>query len=496
MSLTRLQQLFCAVETVEGTFTSTLFTSANGKYLAIDPQMTFEVESYQRDVARETFTPLSPVAGAVLGTTSFSLEAAGRTSGGLGTRPMFDIPLVACGFRRDRLYRFDVSGAITNGPIRHGTLITQTSGGATFTAIGTYYNGAPYVWATQGLIGAAGNLYLGSGTPGAGTAFTFPGSGSFTTSGSISETAIGWYPWSVPLYTLLFNVAQSFNKAHTIVGNTSKAIAISYYDMPASPATTQCIVRRVSGAFTAGETVSIYSETGVLLTSSAALAGSNQYLQADNVCRTASIGVAKDGVFESMAGCRGSVSITGNIGEPVLFNFTFQGIKNAVVDSGNVSGITYDTLVPPVLLGATVTAGDDAITTLGGQRTVCATSFGIDMAADVQYRRCMSASTGIDGIYQNGRVPTLTIDPEQAPELDFEFMANYFAGDSNRMNIDVGSTAANKFRFIMPTMTLQSIGQGDRNGIITRDVSFALNSGSSSSVSGDNEFAIIWDTGV
>ena len=171
MALTRLQQLFIKVETVEGTLANNLYATTEGRYLAIDPQMTFEVESYQRDVARETFTPLAPVAGAVLGSASFTLEAAGRTSGGLGVRPMFDIPLVACGFRRDRLWRFDVSGSITGGPIRHGTTITQTTGGATFTTIGTYYTGAPYVWATQGLIGSVN--YLGTGTPGVGTAFTF-----------------------------------------------------------------------------------------------------------------------------------------------------------------------------------------------------------------------------------------------------------------------------------------------------------------------------------
>jgi hypothetical protein len=493
MALTRLQQLFLKVEDVEGTAASSLFASANGKYLAIDPSMTFEVETYQRDIARETFTPLSPVAGAVLGTASFTLEAAGRTSGALGTRPMFDIPLVACGFRRDRLYRFDVSGAITNGPVTHGTVITQTATGATFTTIGTYYDGASYIWATQGLIGGAGNFYLGTGTPGVGTGFTFPGSGSFTTSANPSETAIGWYPWSVPLYTIIFNASQSFLAGSTIVGNTSKAIAIAYYAVSSS---TQCVARRVSGSFTASETVSIYNPDGTLASGSVSLASSNVFLQADNVCRTASIGVAKDGVFESMKGCRGSVNITGNIGEPVLFNFTFQGIKESVYDSGNVAGITYDTLVPPVLLGATVTAGDAGISTLGGQRTMCATTFGIDMTADVQYRRCMSAATGIDGIYQNGRTPTLTLNPEQSPELDFDVMANYFAANTTRMNIEVGSTAANKFRFNMPTMTLQSVGQGDRNGLITRDLTFALNSGSSSSVSGDNEFAIIWDTGV
>ena len=489
MALTRLQQLFIKVETVEGTLANNLYAATEGKYLAIDPQMTFEVESYQRDVARETFTPLAPVAGAVLGSASFTLEAAGRTGGGLGVRPMFDIPLVACGFRRDRLWRFDVSGSITGGPIRHGTTITQTAGGATFTTIGTYYTGAPYVWATQGLIGAVN--YLGTGTPGAGTAFTFSG-GSFSTTGAPTESGIGWYPWSVPLYTLLFSSAQSFGANSTIVGVTSKAIAISYYDVTSS---TQCVVRRISGTFSAGENVDIYLNTGGSSTG-IPLSGSNTFLQADNVCRTASIGMSKDGVRETMRGCRGTVNITGNIGEPVLFNFNFSGIEDSVVDSGNVSGITYDSLVPPVLLGATVTAGDGDISSFTGQKTLCATSFGIDMGADVQYRRCMSASTGIDGIYQNGRAPTLTIDPEQSPEVDFDVMANYFAANTNRMNINVGSTVANKFRFNMPTMTLQSVGQGDRNGIITRDLSFSLNSGSASSTAGDNEFTIIWDTAV
>ena len=79
MALTRLQQLCLRAEAVEGTFLSP-FTSTYANYLAIDPSLTFDVETYERSVARESFTPLAPLAGAVLGSASFSLEATSRSA--------------------------------------------------------------------------------------------------------------------------------------------------------------------------------------------------------------------------------------------------------------------------------------------------------------------------------------------------------------------------------------------------------------------------------
>lgn len=497
MALTRLQQLFIAQETIEGTVPAAgLFLAANGKYLAIDPQMTFEVETYQRDVARESFTPLSPLAGAQLASCSFSLEAAGKTgTPATGTRPAFDIPLIACGFQRQLLYRIEVSGsAFTAGTkLAHGTIITQGTSNATLFVVGDYYTGSQYVWATKGEIGAVN--YLGNATAlTSSTSWSSPGSAvTFTaTAGAPTITAVGWFPTSVPLYAMTCTSAQAFNAGVLIVG-ANGGIAVAYY-APAS--STQIIVRRISGTFSASETVTFYENGSSIGSGTLSASASTAFVQVPGIGAAVSVGLSKDGVRESMKGARGSVSISGNIGEPLLLNFNFQGIKDAVIDSGSVSGITYNDLTPPVLLNTTMTIGDDGITSSTGQKTVCASTFNIDFANDNQYRRCMSAATGIDGIYTNGRTPTMTLDPEQSPELDFDFMANYFASNNVRMDIVAGSATANKFRLKLNNMALQSIGQGDRNGLIIRDVSFALHSGSASSVAGDNEFAIIWDIGV
>ena len=498
MALSRLQQLFIKQEGIEGTLASGLYAAGLGNYLAIDPQMTFEVETYQRNVSRESFTPLSPLAGPVLGQCSFSLEAAAKTgTASTSTRPAFDLPLIACGFRRDLLYRIELASPYTitgTGVIRHGSTLTQTTPGATFYVVGDYYSGSQYIWATKGAIGATN--YLGNATsPDASTGWTVTGAGFTSTAVTPAQNAVGWWPWSTPLYGMTFTVAQTVTAGGTIVGQgAGGGVATVYYAVSSS---TQAIIRRVQGSFAASETVNLYNADGTSA-GTATLAGTQTaaFSQVGGIGSSVSLGLSKDGIRETIAGCRGNVSISGNIGEPMILNFTFSGIKDSVTDSGGVNGITYNDATPPVLLGTTMTIGDDGIGTVGGQKTLCASTFTMDMGSDIQYRRCMSASTGIDGIYVNGRTPTMTLDPELTQEVNFDLMANYFAANRVRMDIVAGTTAPSKFRMNFPNMAVQSVGQGDRNGLIVRDTTFALHSGSASSVSGDNEFVLIWDIGV
>lgn len=498
MALTRLQQLCIAAETVEGTAVAagTLFSAANAKYLAIDPQMTFEVETYQRDVARESFTPLSPLAGAVLGNCSFSLEMAAKSSAGtIASAPQWDLPLVACGFRRERLIRLTLSGGVATNPIPHGTLLTATG---TATAIGNYPIGATTVWCTKGADNTLGNapaMAAGALTSNSGA----------TAHGTVTATAInaalGWFPSSVALYKATVAALGAALQANdVVVGNSTGAIGIVYYAVASSG--TIIYMRRVQGTFTTSDTACVVYRAGAVVSGVNPNFGSGSFTQSydlsSNVYNNSaavSIGLSKDGVRESMKGARGSVSISGNVGEPALLNFTFQGIKEAVVDGGSVSSVTYDDATPPVLLGASMTVGDSNFT-LAQRKSFCATSFNFDMANDIQFRRCMTATTGIDGIYYNGRTPTGTIDPDLSLELDYDWMDNYFSANTIGIDTTIGTTAPNKFRVNVLNAAVTAVGQGDRNGVITRDISFNMSSGSSSSVAGDNEFVVIWDPAV
>jgi hypothetical protein len=494
MALTRLQQLCLRQESSEGVYTDP-FAATYAKYLAVDPQMTFEVETYQRDIARASFTPLAPLAGAVLGQCSFSLEAAstGTTITGV---PNFDVPLRACNFRRELVHRLTIGAIGGSGTFLHGETVSQASSGATGIVIGNTVNGETYLYISQ----ANG---LGTATFNAINLITGATSGATATPTAYNaDYAFGYWPISQPLHNLTFASAVtsgSIVAGDTIRGVTSGAIAIAAVDATTALGTTQTLhVRRVLGTFQANESVTLNgSAFATALINNAAQAFSSVDSAAPlatkiPVAPSISIGLCKDGVRESLYNCRGNVTISGNIGEPLIFAFTFSGIKNAVADAGNISGVTYSDRLPPVLLGATMRVGDPGISTVGAERTLCATSLSVEMGNDIQYRRCMNAATGIDGIYINGRNPTGSFDPELQPEADFDYMNNYFTTGNVRMQMDVGSTTADKFRIKLHNMAISSVGQGDRNGIITRDVGFNLHSGSGTSVSGDNEMVIIW----
>lgn len=497
MALTRLQQLCLRAETVEGTFTDP-FSTTYASYLAVDPSLTFDVETYERSVARESFTPLAPLAGAVLGSASFSLEMTSRSATYSTTNtPSFDLPLRACGFQRLELFRIQITASgITGGPLLHGTVIEQGTSTSKLTVVGNYYtdSAVQYIWATKGpgyTATSAAGLYGDAVAPSSSTSWSFnSGAGTFTASaGTPAITALGWVPTSSSLYSITAGTAQTLSAGTVLVGSTSGAIAVVVGYFGAAASRTDYFVRRVQGTF-GSETVTPYV---------AGVAGStftvSNFIQLATHSPALTIGLSKDGVRESLTSARGTVSISGNIGEPVLFAFNFSGVKYAVTDAGSLTGVTFLDRTPPVLLGATMNAGDAGITTFSGQKSFCASAFTLDVANDIQYRRCLTAATGIDGIYINGRAPAGTIDPEQSPELDFDWMANFFSTGNLRMDMVTGS-GADKFRFKINNMAIGSVGQGDRNGIIVRDIGFNLHSGSTSSVGGDNEMCIIWDPSV
>jgi hypothetical protein len=276
-----------------------------------------------------------------------------------------------------------------------------------------------------------------------------------TAHGTVTATsvnaALGWFPSSVALYKATVAALGAALQANdVVVGNSTGAIGIVYYAV--ASAGTVIYMRRVQGTFTTSDNACVVYRAGAVVSGVNPNFGSGTYTQSFdstssvyNNSAAVSIGLSKDGVRESMKGARGSVSIAGNVGEPALLNFTFQGIKEAVVDGGSVSSVTYDDATPPVLLGASMTVGDSNFT-LAQRKSFCATSFNFDMANDIQFRRCMTATTGIDGIYYNGRTPTGTIDPDLSLELDYDWMDNYFSATTIGIDTTIGTTAPNKFR--------------------------------------------------
>ena len=489
MSLKRLHQVFIGQELLEAfafdnsDTTHSLFVAGKGSYLPVDPTIEFTLPRFERTINRASLTPLQGLSGMRSGTMKFGLELTGTTA--FGTVPQFGLPLRACGFRQEVLTKLTI-GTITGGPFRHGELVTQTTSNATGTVVSDTYNGQTTLWLAQ-----ANGLGTGTFDTTGGHTLTGGSSGATATAPSAvsSNAGYGWWPQSFALSIIKFNVTgltSAINEGDLLKGTTSGALGQAFLPYGVS-ASTIVRIRRVSGHWTAGETVQnvtqALSNIGVL-----GVDPCEQQIEIPSL----SLGIAKDGVRESIRYARGTVSLAGTIGEPMFLNFEFKGAFDAVTDQGDVSGVTLGQTVPPVLIDADLGLGHVG-DTFAQEYVPCIRTISAAINNDVQYVECMADTSGITNTLIVGRKPTGSIDPDLLPESVFPYMADFLNNTAYRARFTVGSVLGNKFLMTMPALSTSGALTGDRNGISTRQIAFELTGGSQtiSSLNVENELVII-----
>lgn len=513
--LTRLEQIAIAQEALEDSAVSdaNLYVAGNMAYSVIDPESTFDLQTYERRIKRDTLTPLRGLTGMKMGMFKFSLEMAGTLLTDGSQVPEFDLPLRACGFRKEKLVKLTI-GAITGGPFKHGETVTQATSGAFGVVIGDTYTGQTELWVAQeNRLGHAQGTSITAFTTTSGHTLTGGSSGATAAepsavAGTVSGTSItvpaglAWYPAS-------FALQRTFTRA------TSEGIlaAIADREMLRQPATgaptwlgeaqgaysiqgvasLPVFLRRIFGHLSQSGTTAdreVYNLSGTKVYTT----GTTTNAEHQFAIPSLTIGGLYDGVRESIAGARGSVRLRCPIGEPAILEFEFKGKKNTFADGGLVTGVSYVQALPPVVLDADFSVGGDS-TTFANEVTPCVAEVAFDMGVDVQYRKSIDEATGLKESYISGRKPTFTMDPELIPETFFDWMAK-FTGNSNfRTRMRVGTALGNRFRILAPGMAVTSSGMGDRDGIRTRQIQGALTSGTqtASTLNKDNEFVIIWE---
>ena len=201
------------------------------------------------------------------------------------------------------------------------------------------------------------------------------------------------------------------------------------------------------------------------------------YKPASTGIPTLTITVYEDGLIKTARGCRGSVKISGKVGEPVFAEFSFDGVFDSVIDGAMISP-TFESSVPPILMGTVLSL--DAITTL------VAESFGIDMGNSLQLRGSMSAADGYLSCLLTDRKPTFSIDPEMTTVAVYDFIGKWKAATVAALTIGpVGTVDYNRFTLSAPKCVYTKVGNGDRSGIMTADIAgnLAMNTG-------DDEFVL------
>jgi len=193
------------------------------------------------------------------------------------------------------------------------------------------------------------------------------------------------------------------------------------------------------------------------------------------------IGVYEDGIVHRIAGCRGTVRFSGQVGQPVIAEFEFTGVWLGAQDEAMPSISGLDISNPPVCLATGVTIDS---------YTPVMTKFTLDIANSVEMREDITSSTGYKSALITGRDPKGNIDPEAVTVATYDFFGKWKNGESFALDITVGDTQYNKVSFSAPNARITSISEDDRNGIMVYNIDFVM---ATNSASGDDEIQIIFE---
>jgi len=556
MSSKRLHAVSIKEEATEATVSSTVFSAGNGSYLVIDPQINFDPARYQRNINRSSLTPLQGLSGVRKGTLRFGLEMTGTNAfssvpqfglplRGCGFRQetliKMTIGAITGGpFRHGETVTQTGSTAtamvvrdtytgqtdlwITNqNDLGNGTAFTPTglltggSSGATATptgfatrltfatTTGVFTVGEVATQATTTASGvvtsvvASGAGYIvvvrqtttaSFNTTNVVTGGTSAATGTPTVVSTQAQAGYGWWPQSYALSWIRFNgsgLVATIADGDLLKGVTSGALFNAFGTYGTTGVAQQKVYsRRVNGHTSSAETITNVTQgntAGVLGT-----APNESQFQIPSL----TMGVAKDGVRESIKFSRGTFSMQGQIGEPMIFNFEFQGAFNEVTDQGNVTGDTFAQTTPAVLLDADLGLGGSA-TTFANEFIPCIKNFGITWGNEIGFQECMADSSGITNTIITGRKPTGSFDPDLNAEAVYPHMSDFLNNTAFRARFTFGSSLGNQFLIAMPALSTTQANTGDRNGISTRELQFELTGGSQtvSAFNVENELVII-----
>ena len=163
-----------------------------------------------------------------------------------------------------------------------------------------------------------------------------------------------------------------------------------------------------------------------------------------------------DGVRHKITGCRGSFSVSGEVGQIPVISFTMMGIYNAPDDSA-LPTPTYSNQATPVIFKQGNTTGFQVFSYSG-----CLQSFSLDMANEMVYRELVGCTKEV---LITNRAPngTVVIEATTIATKDFFTIAN--GTSTGNLTFQHGQTAGNIVTFSSPQTDIGSPTYSDQDGI-------------------------------
>jgi len=196
-------------------------------------------------------------------------------------------------------------------------------------------------------------------------------------------------------------------------------------------------------------------------------AGTNLVYSMALVSETCTIWVDIDGITHKLAGCAGDCEIALVSGEVPMLKFTMSGIYVLPTDIP-VTTPTYDSTVPVIVKATTVTFATYA---------AIIEKISLKFGNKVVERTSMNAAEGILSYMVTDRSPSgvLTCEAVLRAMTNSDYWSYFDAGTTKAIaSLVIGTAAYNIITIAAPACKLAAPKYGDRDGLRTFDLDFAM----------------------
>lgn len=198
--------------------------------------------------------------------------------------------------------------------------------------------------------------------------------------------------------------------------------------------------------------------------------------------KTLTIGHYKDGKLALLSGAMGTFKIIAPTGKVAYIEFTFTGKYSTNETDTALIAPTYPTTLPLRVAAGALTWNSVAL---------CTSTVEVDAGNNVIMRECMNASdrSGYVSAVITDRAPVITADPESVLVATQDRDAKWLTSTPEAFSMQIGASGSS-ITIAAPKAQLENKQQGDRNGLMTDDLTWLATANGSTP---DTELTITFD---
>ena len=186
-----------------------------------------------------------------------------------------------------------------------------------------------------------------------------------------------------------------------------------------------------------------------------------------------------DGVRHKVTGCRGTFSLSAEVGAIPLINFTFTGIYNAPDDSA-IPTVTYGNQATPLIFKNGNTSGFSLLSYSGALQSLT-----MDLGVSTVYRELVGGTKEVI-ITDRASAGSVSIEAPTIAQKDYFTAA---LSDSSLGNLAFlhGTTAGNKVQLTSSKVDIGDVNYGEMDGVAMLEIPYTLVPSAA-----NNEFSLIY----